>query len=184
MSLYKNKYRVESVRLRGYDYSQAGAYFITICTKNRVCYFGNIDNGKTTLSQIGQIMEQEWFTTPNIRPDMNIEMDTFVVMPDHIHGIIVIYPNRYNRCDVMHHVATETDDTVTKFISPSKNISSIIRGIKSSVTVRARKIDPAFAWQPRFHDHIIRTENELNRIREYIINNPRNWLKDIILPEV
>lgn len=173
MTLYKNKYRIESSRLRGYDYSQPGSYFITICTRNRIPFFGEIDNDKMILSEIGRIVKEEWFATPKIRPNMNIEMDAFVIMPNHIHGIIVIYPCR----DVMHLISTDHIDS-NKFVPQSNNIPSIIRGIKSSVTIRARKINPDFAWQPRFYDHIIRTDPELNQIRQYIMDNPQNWAKD------
>ncbi len=149
MTLFYNKYRIESARLRGYDYSQAGAYFVTICTRGRVCYFGDVIDRRMILSEIGKIAEREWIATPQIRPDMQIEMDAFIIMPNHIHGIIVIGPNEYNRGDIIHrrdarhrvstnpHSPTihssinspnkiiQTQTEQDKFAPQSKNLSSI-----------------------------------------------------------
>ena len=88
MTLFKDKYRIESIRLPGYDYSQPGAYFITICTHNRQCLFGEIVNGEMILNEFGELVKNEWQKTGIIRPNINI--DTFVVMPNHLHGIIII----------------------------------------------------------------------------------------------
>src|SRR5512135_1100423 len=88
MTLFKNKYRIESARLRGYDYSSPGLYFVTICTKNRVSYFGDVVNGKMELSPMGNIVADEWQKTPDIRA--NVQLDEWVVMPNHLHGIIWI----------------------------------------------------------------------------------------------
>ena len=97
MSLYKNKYRIESTRLRNWDYTNAAAYFVTICTKHRICFFGNIQNGEMLLNDIGIIVQNEWLKTPAIRPDMNLLLDAFIVMPNHFHAIICIGDNEYNR---------------------------------------------------------------------------------------
>ncbi len=90
MTLYNNRYRIESSRLQGYDYSQNGAYCITICTKNREQYFGTIINGVMHHSQMGEIAKHEWLRTPQLRPDTNIVLDEFVIMPDHVHMIFFI----------------------------------------------------------------------------------------------
>ena len=143
--LFQNKYRISSTRLQSWNYGNAGMYFITICTKNRECYFGGITivrgrdamHGGSTmnLTEIGKIAYDEWFKTPHLRPDMNIELGEFVVMPNHIHGIIFIGENSYNqdndRRDAMHGVSTEYKN---QFAPQSKNIASIIRGYKSAVT--------------------------------------------------
>src|SRR5664280_688840 len=100
-SLFRNKYRIESTRYRGYDYSSPGKYFITICTKNKIRYFGKIDNQKMILSELGNYLQNEWLKTPDIRPDMNITLDEFVVMPDHFHAIIIIGENQYNKNHIM-----------------------------------------------------------------------------------
>jgi len=190
---FKDSYRISSARLRNWDYGWNALYFVTICTQRMECYFGEITDGKMILSDIGKIVEQEWIKTPEIRPDMNIELDAFVVMPNHFHAIIIIGENQYNvvsdtemdaTCrDAMHRVSTEPPvPTIStpknKFGPQSKNLASIIRGFKSSVTINARKIHADFDWQSRFYDHIIRNDESFQRISEYIQNNPLNWHTD------
>ena len=196
MQKYRNKYRIKSTRLQNWNYGWKGAYFITICTHNRKHYFGEIINNNMVLSKIGKIAKSEWIKTFKIRVDMNLEMGEYVIMPNHIHGIIIIGDNEYNtqydsqRRDAMHRVSTDNNHRVStdnnhrvstnnKFGPQSKNLASIIRGYKSSVTAYAHKngIDD-FAWQSRFYDHIIRNEKSFNNISEYIINNPINWKND------
>ncbi|MEI7812193.1 MAG: hypothetical protein WCJ01_07185 [Ignavibacteria bacterium] len=154
------------------------------------------------LSEIGKIMESEWLKTFELRPDMNLYMGEFVVMPNHFHAIIGIGENIYNTgrrgdCDcgggdddcrdAMHCVSTPTattptttatNETINKFGPQSKNLASIVRGFKSSVTVATHKINPKFEWQSRYHDHIIRNDESFNRITNYIIHNPENWQDD------
>ena len=365
MTKFKNKYRIEPARLEGYYYSMQGLYFITICTGGREHFFGEIINGEMHLSEIGKIAHEEWFKTLEIRKDMNLQLHEFVVMPNHIHGIIEIGDNDYNNgnrnrddgrdamlgvshtednfdvtknigndegfvrdgeekhriftksdivnrdngkdamCGVSHkdrnfdinknvgneddvvrdgdvkhrvftkndivnrndsrdamHGVSHTDDNfdVTKnieneddfvrcgdakhrvftksdivnldnsrdamrgvshkdrnfditnnvkneddyirdgdakhrvstegiennpnteykntFSSQSKNIASIMRGFKSSVTINARRVDDDFSWQTRFHDHVIRNVNSYLRISNYIITNPESWKED------
>ncbi len=186
---YQNKYRIPSARLQHWDYRWAGAYFITICTKDRLHYFGKIENGKMILNEIGEMVGAEWVRTPEIRLDMNLELGDFVVMPNHFHGILIIGENEYNGNgggngygygngrDAMHCVSTPTP-TTNQFGPQRKNVASIIRGFKSSVTKNARIINPNFAWQPRFYDHIIRDDKSFYTISNYIKNNPQNWEKD------
>jgi len=182
MALYKNKYRIEPARLKDWDYSSAGAYFVTICTRNRDHFFGNIKNDCMILNEIGSIVEMEWIKTPALRADMNLTLDEYMVMPNHFHGIIFIGDNEYNRRDAMHCVstmrATEPDTGANKFGPQSKNLGSIARGFKSSVTTQARIINAAFCWQTRYHDHIIRDHASFLRIQHYIINNVKNWKDD------
>ena len=199
---YRGKYRTTSHRLKNFDYTSNGAYFITIVTKNRDHFFGEIIDNKMVLNELGKIARDEWFKTPEIRPDMNLTMVEFVVMPNHIHGIIYIGENKFNmvnknavarndRRDAMHGVSTihgipktyglidlNDNNYKNKFAPQRKNLSSIIRGYKSAVTRKSRQITPDFAWQPNYHDRIIRNDNEINRIREYIINNPKLWKRD------
>lgn len=186
--LFKNKYRIPSARLQNWDYKWAAAYFITICTKDRLHFFGEIENKTMILNEIGEMVYTEWLRTPEIRPDMNLDLGEFVVMPNHFHGILIIGENEYNGGgdggnggdgrDAMHCVSTPTPTESTKFGPQRKNVSSIIRGFKSSVTNNARKINPDFGWQSRFYDHIIRDEQSFQNISNYIINNPENWDKD------
>ncbi len=190
---FQNKYRIASTRLPCWDYGRRAAYFITICTQKRRHWFGAIRNGKMHLSGIGKIVEQEWVETPDIRPDMNLELGEFVVMPNHFHAIVIIGDNRYNGNDgrdAMRRVSTpapipppivtipDHQKTANQFAPQSNNLASIVRGFKSAVTKNARYVQPNFAWQPRYHDHIIRNDTSFHNISRYIRNNPSQWQKD------
>lgn len=188
--MFRNKYRIESARLKHWDYGCIASYFVTICTQDRICFFGDVVNAEMHLNEIGQIVQSEWLKTFEMRPDMNLEMGEFVVMPNHFHAIIGIGENEYNtqRRDAMHGVSTmhcvSTSDNDTtaihknKFGPQSKNLASIVRGFKSSVTKIARQIHADFAWQSRFHDHIIRDQKSFDHIANYILTNPLNWPSD------
>ena len=182
MEKFQNKYRVPSARASFWDYGWAAVYFITICTKDRFHYFGEIEDAKMHLSTIGALAQNEWIKTPDIRPDMNISLGEFVVMPDHFHGILIIGENGYHCVDngigEISRVSTKTNtgtEPSNCFGPQRKNIASIIRGFKSSVTRHARTINPDFAWQSRFYDHIIRDEPSFEAISNYIITNPMRW---------
>ncbi len=183
--LYQNKYRIASARLQSWNYANQGLYFVTICTKNREFYFGDIADGIMHLLEIGKIadtvVEHEWWQAPVLRPDMNLNLGEFVVMPNHVHGIIGIGTNEYNGAgtmgrDAMHGVSTH--GTVNQFGPQRKNLASIIRGYKSAVTTWARKQGLEFGWQERYNDHIIRSADEHRRISAYIRTNPANWKDD------
>jgi len=196
---FQNKYRIPSARWREWNYGDEGAYFITICTKQREHYFGEIENGQMQLSEIGKIARDEWLKSMKIRPDMNLDMECFVIMPNHIHGIVVIGKNEYNSggddgdyCrDAMHGVFTGNNEIewfreielippANHFGPQSKNLASIMRGFKSAVTTTARELNISFGWQTRFHDHVVRDDDEFRRIAFYIEQNPMNWEKDIL----
>jgi putative transposase len=170
---FKNQYRIRSARWENWDYSQQGAYFITICTAHRQHYFGKIMDNQMVLSDIGRIAQEEWFKSPSIRPDMNLSLDSFVVMPNHIHGILTIGENAFNQSPIL---------KTAEFGPQSKNMASVLRGYKSAVTTHARKTQTDFGWQERFHDHIIRSYTSFQRIDYYIIHNPENWEKDCFFP--
>lgn len=141
------------------------------------------------LNNIGAIAQNEWLKTPSIRPDMNLSLDEFVVMPNHFHAIIYIGENEFNtntRRDGMHSVSTITteDIAINKFGPQSKNLGSIIRGFKASVSVQVRKLIPHFGWQERYHDHIIRDQESFLRIQQYILSNPANWKRDKFYSEL
>jgi REP element-mobilizing transposase RayT len=122
MNKYKNKYRIQSARLQNWNYGSAGLYFITICTYIREHYFGEIQNGVMNLNSMGLITVDEWNKTPSNRPDMNLELGEFVVMPNHFHGIVMIGANIFNSGghddeygrDAMHRVS-ETTTPKNKF---------------------------------------------------------------------
>ncbi len=195
MKKFNNKYRIESTRMQNWDYAWKGSYFITICSANREYFFGDILDGKMELTAIGKIVRSEWLRTFEMRPDMNLTCGEFVIMPDHFHAIITIGKNQYNRADrnagrdtnrcrvAMHCVPTMTtnqnkNQPKNKFGAQSKNLASIVRGFKSSVTKNARRIQTDFAWQSGYHDHLIRNDQEYKRIKYYIINNPKKWEND------
>lgn len=164
------KFNRHSIRLKGYDYSQAGMYFVTICAKNREYLFGEIKNEEMILNDLGRIVEKEWMKTPDIRK--NVGLDEFIVMPNHIHGIIVI---NYKI------VGIDCNQSLHKFGPQSNNLFAIIRGFKGAATkqINSFKTVGTSVWQSRFYDRVIREEKELIRIRQYISNNPGNWQGDI-----
>ena len=147
-------------RLEGYDYSSGGYYFVTVCIKERSDFLGKIKNEKMFLNGFGKIVSAAWLDLPNHY--FNCELDYYVIMPDHIHGIIII------------------DNTLKKKDNKSANhsLSEIIRGFKTFSSKRINKklkIDKKFKWQKSFYDRIIRSENELYFIRNYIQLNPLKW---------
>jgi REP element-mobilizing transposase RayT len=158
-----------SIRLKGYDYAQAGAYFVTICAHDREFLFGEIVNGEMTLNKTGRLVEQCWNDIPAHFPQ--VELDEFVVMPNHVHGILSII-----------------DAVGAKNLSPlpsqqragtSKTIGSIIRGFKIGVTKWMRQHTPIHdVWQRNYYEHVIRDEADLIRVREYIATNPVRWAED------
>lgn len=196
--LFKNKYRIKSARLFGWDYGTNAYYFVTICTYKKFYYFGNVVNGKMKLSEIGEIAKQCWSNIINHFPF--ILLDEFIVMPNHVHGIIQI--NKNVPVETQHLASPETEQISThnainktqniaslrgrehdewkpnKFGPQSQNLASIIRGFKIGVTKYANDNNIDFQWQPRFHDRIIRDESALYGIREYIRNNPEKWHHD------
>jgi REP element-mobilizing transposase RayT len=238
---FQNKYTIKSTRLENYDYTQNGLYFVTICTKDREELFGIIKNEKMILNEVGKIANRFWQEIPRHFPFVNL--DEFVVMPNHAHGILEIWKNPVetqfiaSRTNITPqiidkpeiNIANETQngsmgqneisrqdsmicqdafshqDTITcqdalKCVStvgnnkkpgggvagsknPSLNpgsLSNIIKWYKGRCAFEIRKqLDPiTFAWQPRFYDHIIRNDEALNKIREYIITNPARWERD------
>lgn len=182
--LFQNKYRVDTTRLQSWDYASAGMYFITINTKNRKRYFGEIikENGEAFLkpSEIGMISLAEWHKSIEMRPDMNLECGGFIVMPDHIHGVMIIGKNQYNSESskdavgakgAMHCASTAGG----RFGPQSKNLAAILRGYKSAVTTFARKNNIEFNWQSLFDDRIIHSYDDYCRVEYYIRHNPENW---------
>jgi REP element-mobilizing transposase RayT len=169
--LFKSRYRISTSRYPDWDYASPGIYFVTICTKSHQHYFGEVINGEMHLNKIGEIVKQGILETPQIRK--NISLDSWVIMPNHIHLIIVITQGE--------HVETPRRGVSTETINKwsSNSLGSIINHLKGACTRRIRsQINPDFAWQSRFYDHIIRTEQDLERLREYILLNPLNWYSD------
>lgn len=188
MKKFQNKYRIPSARAVWWNYSNEGWYFVTICSHNRQFFFGDVSDQKMELFEIGTLAHQFWDEIPNHFPF--VKLHAFVVMPNHVHGIIEIF----NSEETLHATsvhgthATSVQDVREELdfknekmagISPKKgSLASIIRSYKSAVTKEARKIDPDFEWQERFHDRIIRDDQEYHRISNYINNNPQKWDED------
>jgi len=166
------------IRLIGYDYTQPGAYFVTICTHQRVPLFGTVTNGAMQLNACGRIAEAEWKRTAALRPD--IAVDDFVVMPNHIHAIIVIYDSR----DLVPQTPVEPHDP--QFARPVPgSLGTIVGAYKAAVTRQSRRLQDTISlplWQRNYHDHIIRTEHTYHTIRHYIRDNPRRWTQDTYHP--
>ena len=180
----------QSIRLRGYDYSQKGAYFLTLCTHNRECLFGEITDGVMYLNLTGEIVHQCWLDIPNHFP--HVQLDEFVIMPNHLHGIIWIVnsPPMTEKRISADKISVESNNCLgaqnTRSLQPntrpngtSRTIGSIVRGFKVGVTKWMRQnTSIQQTWQRNYWEHIIRKEYELQQIREYIQNNPRQWQQD------
>jgi putative transposase len=172
--------RKNSLRLQGFDYGTAGAYFVTICCLGRQPFLGEVIEGKVSLSPIGEILADEWEKTREIRA--SVRLDTSVIMPNHFHALVWISQKRRREIP-QYHFLLQTPSHANRFMAPSANLSSMVRGLKGAVTRRARAAGfPEFAWQRSFHDRIVREKEELLRIRAYIQNNPANWQKDEFHP--
>ena len=196
---FKGKYRIASARLPGYDYGKPGWYFVTICSQNRLCYFGEIVDNEMILSTAGKIVGEEIYNTKHIRD--NVKIDAWVVMPNHIHLIVVILDDdnvveTHRHASLDDNIKTDTVEThcnaslpraslpptsyQNKFGPQKNNLSSIIRGFKGVVTKRIHleTNEWKFSWQERFHEHIIKNEKSLYNIRDYVRTNPSKWDKD------
>ena len=172
----------KSHRTRGHDYTQPGAYFITICTKNRECLFGEIQNGEMQLNEYGDIVTACWNATPLHFSGM--KLDAFVVMPNHFHAVIWIIadPISIGATHASPLIKNETNPpTGSPHGPPSGSIGAVIGSFKSAATRRINKLSNtsgASVWQRDYDDQIIRTDASLYRIRRYIAMNPLKWELD------
>ena len=175
---FKNKYRIKSDRLQGWDYGTPGYYFVTICTQNRMRWFGEVTGDKIVLSAVGEIAMQELEKTPQIRT--NVSLEAWVVMPNHIHAILVILEEPGERAET----PCTSVETPRRGVSTIKNwrpgtLGAIINQYKSMCTKRIRAMGCVdFGWQRRYYDHIIQNEKSLENIRTYILENPAKWGED------
>ena len=195
-----------SIRLKEYDYSQVGAYFVTICTWQKECLFGDVIDGEMRLNELGEIVDKEWVQTPIVRS--NVELDVYIVMPNHFHGIIIVNDTGNDECNVgatrhcrkqsckpvgaTRRVAQEmTSDDIANNkraihrIAPttlqSGSIGAILGQFKSIAAKRINQIrnTPGVPlWQRNYFERVIRNDNELQAIRQYIIDNPLQWDMD------
>ena len=170
MTFDPNQHHRRSIRLAGFNYGAMGAYFVTICVARRRCAFGQISNGAMRLHPYGRIVVEEWQNSASLR--VEIELDEFVVMPDHFHGIVwIVKPPS---------VAQPTNI----LMAPSRVLGALVNGFKGAVTRRInahraeRDLSKVVVWQRNYHEHIIRNEIELDATRRYIIENPLHWASD------
>lgn len=191
-----DKYNKQSIRYPGYNYSQPGHYFVTICAKDRECMFGKIKNEAIELSGLGIIVQTEWLKTPSLRS--NVLLDEFIVMPNHVHGIIEIInpigglnvgidcppqadpPQADNQSGTLN--THDSHRQPHPFGPQSNNLFTIIRGFKGATTKQINllkgNIEGGTIWQSRFYDNIIDTDDQLEIVRNYIRENPKNWDTD------
>ena len=166
MKFDPQKHHRRSVRLKGYDYSQAGAYFVTIVAWQREMLFGGIVKGESILNEFGEIVREEWERTAVVRP--NVELGEYVVMPNHFHGILVFRENV----------------GATRRVAPtlqSGSLGAVMAQFKSIVTKRInglRNVTGLPIWQRNYYERIIRDEHEMDRIHRYIESNPSMWAED------
>jgi putative transposase len=171
--------RRRSIRLKRYDYSYPAGYFVTICTHLRECLFGDISEGNLMLNAFGDVVMEEWQRTKQMR--QNVDLDAFIVMPNHFHGILVLEGTvpPGDRRGTMHRAPTPQ---LEQFGKPTVNsIPTILRGFKSSVTLRVNMIrgtPKRPVWQRNYYEHVVRNETDLEELRQYIQNNPLKWLED------
>lgn len=167
----KLKFNRQSYRLKNYDYSSEGFYFVTVLTKNREHILSEIMDNKVNLKPIGQFLEDQWLKTPSVR--QNIAVHDYVIMPDHFHGIVEIKFSQGKKFD---------NYTTVLFESPSQTLGAFIRGLKISVMKDVKnwknlhstnKIETI--WHRNYHDRIIRNQQELEKVQRYIAENPKRW---------
>jgi putative transposase len=191
MAKFFGPYRGQTTRLQNWNYAWQGWYFVTICTRDRVNYFGNISDGVMHYSEIGIVAIAEWLKSALLRPDMNITLDEFQVMPNHFHGLVRIGTNIFNgmRPD-WNAFATEQEKQScfaaresakyagNCFGPQRKNLASVIRGFKGAVKRYCNKNNIEFYWQGGYHDWLLKSNKSLHKVRNYIRSNVRNWNRD------
>jgi putative transposase len=159
-----------SIRIQGYDYTSEGMYYVTVCTKDRRQILGEVKQGEMCPLPLGEMVKKVWSELS--RYDPRVSLDQYEVMPDHFHGILMIGSSR----DVMN--VGERDLGQARGPAPTLALPDLMQRFKSWTTRRSWKIDPSLRgplWQRSYYEHIVRSEADLNRIREYIKDNPKNW---------
>ena len=159
-----------STRLSEFDYTRQGAYFVTMCTQNRMCLFGEIVNGEMRMNELGRVAHSVWKEIPAHFPQ--VETDAWVVMPNHVHGILLIAHNAR---------ATHASPLRPSSGPPKRSLGAIVGSYKSAVSKRINqscRTPGVPLWQRSYYDHVIRNDADLNRIRQYIAENPARWHED------
>ncbi|MEL6248944.1 MAG: transposase [Cyanobacteria bacterium J06627_15] len=171
MRSFKVKRGRRSIRLKGYDYASSDVYFVTICAYERRCIFGDIWNRRTVTNVLGEIATDCWREIPAHFP--HIRTDEFVVMPNHVHGLLVLDDKLWQNSEKPEYIAE-----FGKAVPGS--IPTVIRTYKAAVTRQIREIQACRVrvWQRGYHERIVRNDNALHRVRRYILNNPMMWNRD------
>ena len=177
-----------SIRLKGYDYHQPGAYFVTICTQDRACLFGDAVEGEIQLNDAGRMVHDVWNELPNHYP--GIAIDAFVVMPNHIHGIMILVGADPRVCPNAGQppvgVGPRAYPGQPQGVAPTLGLPDVVHRFKTMTTRRYTDGAKQLGWEPfrgrlwqrNYYEHIIRNEESLNRIREYILTDPMHWAMD------
>ena len=177
-----NIHHRRSIRLSTHDYAGAGEYFVTLCIHGWKCVLGVVADEEVKLTDIGRVVNEEWLRTSDLRS--NVDLDKFVIMPNHLHGIIVIHDERKGgEVSVGANGSSPLRENVsspgkTPFRSPSGTIGAVVRGFKAASTKRVNELRNTPGrplWQRNYYEHIVRDERDLERIREYIAKNPERW---------
>ena len=174
MNYDPTRHHRRSIRLPAYDYAQAGAYFVTMVTHQRQCLFGEIVGGQMWLAAYGQVVSEQWLRSALVRDE--IELDAFIVMPNHIHGIVI---RRAQPSGVGAHGCTPLPSSPP--YRPPRSLGSLVAGFKSAATKRINEIRGMLGipvWQRNYYERVIRDDEELNRIRQYTVDNPAHWEED------
>ena len=176
-----NLHQHKSIRLKGFDYSQTGGYYVTIDTYGRESLFGEVLNGVVQLNPLGKTVQEEWFRSAKIRKEIRLIEDEFVVMPNHLHGIVWI-DTTVGADGIRPNPGTGAND-MGAYHAPlhrnPKSLGSFIAGFKASVTSRAgRELNSGNIWQRNYYEHILRDQADHERIAVYILDNPANWNND------
>jgi|CXWL01.1.fsa_nt_gi REP element-mobilizing transposase RayT len=173
----RDRRRRRSIRLQGYDYRQAGAYFVTICSTGRECFFGEIIDGQAVLSEVGRVVQETWDELPEHCPE--VELDASVVMPNHLHGIIIVTGERGARHAVPLPMSPTAGSVFGKPLAGS--LATFVRSFKSAASRRIHDLLGSQGrpiWQRGFYEHVVRNEAALDRIRRYIVESPLRWAND------
>jgi len=177
MTLFRETYRIASVRKPYWDYSSPGWYFVTICTKNQKCLFGKVVDDAVDLSVIGRHTTACWCEIPVHH--CNVEIDEFIVMPNHVHGIVVL--TGPERLPVLRRRGQIKQIAELTSVHPQPgSLGAVVGSFKAAVSYWCRTHNFEFGWQARFHDRIIRDKNSLKAVRDYIRKNAANWRKDTL----
>ncbi|MCL5257095.1 MAG: transposase [Chloroflexi bacterium] len=173
-----------TLRLTDYDYSQPGAYFLTLCTYDKKPLLGEVLDGQVKLSQYGSIIEREWLRTSEIRSE--VELDEFVIMPNHLHCIVFFKEPQADRDRAHGRAPLQEGASDSQDLRKPRSLGSLVAGFKSAATtqINALRGTPGVpVWQRNYYEHVIRNEEELQRVRHYVLTNPTRWELDSENPD-